>query len=56
MEGITRRVFLKRTMSGIGGVVLAKSLGPNISLAQPSADMSKVVVVEHHEATGRLCH
>jgi uncharacterized protein (DUF362 family) len=52
MESITRRVFLKRAVSGVGGVMLAKSLGPNVSgLAQPPADMSRVVVVEHSEAT-----
>ena len=51
IESITRRVFLKRTVSGVGGIMLAKSLGPNISLAQPSADMSRVVVVEHPDAT-----
>ncbi len=52
MESITRRVFLKRTISGVGGVVLAKSLGPNTSsLAQPPADMSRVVVVQHSQAT-----
>jgi len=51
METITRRVFLKRTISGVGGVMLARSLGPNVSLAQPPADMNRVVVVEHHQAT-----
>ena len=52
MEPITRRVFLKRTITGVGGAMLAKSLGPNISSpAQPPADMSRVVVVEHSQAT-----
>lgn len=51
MESITRRVFLKRTIGGIGGVTLAGSLGPNMSLAQPNADMSRIVVVKHTEAT-----
>ncbi|MFC1718816.1 DUF362 domain-containing protein [Candidatus Poribacteria bacterium] len=51
MEVITRRVFLKRTVSGVGGIVLAKSLGA-VSVAQiPAADMSRVVVAEHHQAT-----
>jgi uncharacterized protein (DUF362 family) len=31
--------------------MLARSLGPNISLAQPPADMSRVVVTKHHQAT-----
>ena len=48
---ITRRDFLKRTASGVGGVVLAKYLGSGTSFAQPTADMSKVVVVKHSEAT-----
>ena len=51
MEPITRRVFLKRTMSSVGGVMLAKSFGPNIGLAQPPADMSRIVVTKHHQAT-----
>jgi len=52
MESITRRVFLKRAASGAGGVILAKSLGSDIGLAQaPPADMSRVVIVEHTEAT-----
>jgi uncharacterized protein (DUF362 family) len=51
MEPITRRVFLKRAISGIGGVTLASTFGPNISLAQPNADMSRIVVVKHTEAT-----
>ncbi len=51
MKPITRRVFLKRTISGIGGVTLASTFGPNISLAQPNADMSRIVVVKHTEAT-----
>ncbi len=51
MGAITRRVFLKRTISSVGGVMLAKSFGPSIGLAQAPADMSRVVVVEHPEAT-----
>jgi hypothetical protein len=52
MKPVTRRVFLKRAVSGVGGIMLAKSLGPNVSLAQqPPADMSRVVVAEHTEAT-----
>jgi uncharacterized protein (DUF362 family) len=51
MEPITRRVFLKRTISCIGGVTLAGSFGPNMGLAQPDDDMSRVVVVKHTEAT-----
>ena len=51
MEPITRRVFLKRTISGVGGLILAKSLGTNISPGRPSADMSRVVVAKHPEAT-----
>jgi uncharacterized protein (DUF362 family) len=51
MEPITRRVFLKRAISGIGGVTLAGTFGPNMSLAQPDADMSRIVVVKHTEAT-----
>lgn len=51
MKHITRRVFLKQTIGGIGGAMLVKSLGSRISLAQPSADMSRVVIVEHSKAT-----
>ena len=52
METITRRVFLKRTVSGIGGIMLARAVGPGIGMAQqPPADVSRVVVVEHPEAT-----
>ena len=51
MKPITRRVFLKRTISGIGGVTLASTFGPNMSLAQLNADMSRVIVVKHTEAT-----
>jgi uncharacterized protein (DUF362 family) len=51
MEPITRRLFLKRAISGIGGVTLASTFGTNISLAQPDADMSRIVVVKHTEAT-----
>jgi len=50
-RAITRRDFLKRTATGVGGVVLAKYLGSGTSFAQPTADMSKVVVVKHDEAT-----
>lgn len=50
-KNITRRSFLKQTLTGIGGIMLAKSLGSNIGLAQPSADMSRVVVVRHPGAT-----
>jgi uncharacterized protein (DUF362 family) len=51
MEPITRRIFLKRTIGGVSGAILAKSLGPNISLAQPPVDMSRVVIAEHPKAT-----
>jgi uncharacterized protein (DUF362 family) len=51
MEAITRRNFLKQTAIGIGGLMLTKSLGTSIGLAQPPADTSRVVVVEHPEAT-----
>jgi uncharacterized protein (DUF362 family) len=51
MEPIRRRTFLKRTISSVGGVMLAKSFGPRISLAQQPGDMSRVVVAEHHQAT-----
>jgi uncharacterized protein (DUF362 family) len=51
MEPIRRRIFLKRIISSVGGVMLAKSFGPRISLAQQPGDMSRVVVAEHHQAT-----
>jgi len=51
MGAITRRVFLKRTISSVGGIMLAKSFGPSVGLAQLPGDMSRVVVVEHSEAT-----
>ena len=51
LAAITRRDFLKRTTIGVGGVVLAKYLGRGTSFAQPTADMSRVVVVKHDEAT-----
>jgi len=51
MEPITRRDFLKRTAIGVGGLMLAKSLGTSIGLAQLPADTSRVVIVEHPEAT-----
>jgi uncharacterized protein (DUF362 family) len=51
MEAITRRIFLKRTISSVGGVVLAKSIGSNISLAQAPGDMSRAVVVRCPGAT-----
>jgi uncharacterized protein (DUF362 family) len=51
MGYITRRDFLKQTASGIGGVLLAESLGHSISFAQSPADMSRVVVIRHHQAT-----
>ncbi len=52
MEPVTRRIFLKRAVRGVGGIMLAKSLGSNVSLAQqPPAEMSRVVVAEHTEAT-----
>ncbi|HIE30314.1 TPA: DUF362 domain-containing protein, partial [Candidatus Poribacteria bacterium] len=50
-ESITRRDFLKRSLTGIGGVMLAESLGSNIGLGRPLADMSRVVVARHPEAT-----
>ena len=51
IEPITRRDFLKLTLTSIGGVMLAESLGSNIGLGRPLADMSRVVVVRHPEAT-----
>ncbi len=51
MELIKRRDFLKRTATGISGLMLAKSLGTGAGLAQPSANVSSVVVAEHPEAT-----
>ena len=52
MKPVTRRVFLKQALSGVGAVMLAKSLGPSVSLAQqPPAEMSRAVVAEHTEAT-----
>ncbi len=50
-HAITRRDFLKRTATGVGGVMLSKYLGRGTSFAQPNADMSRVVVVKHSEAT-----
>ena len=55
MEAITRRVFLKRAISGVGGIVLTKSLVNNMSLAQPPADMSTAVAaVETHNVNRRF--
>ena len=51
MEPITRRDFLKRTLTGIGGIMLAESLGSNIGLTQAADMSSKVVIARHHEAT-----
>ena len=52
MKSITRRKFLKQTVGGATGIILAGSLGSSISLGQqPPADMSRVVVAEHPEAT-----
>jgi uncharacterized protein (DUF362 family) len=50
MEPITRRNFLKQTLIGVGGAMLAESLSLNIGLAQAD-DKSRVVVVRHPEAT-----
>ncbi|HGE70407.1 TPA: DUF362 domain-containing protein [Candidatus Poribacteria bacterium] len=52
MEAITRRVFLKQVVVGVGGVVLARSFGTKISSAQtPVEGLSKVVIAHHPEAT-----
>lgn len=51
MGTITRRVFLKRTISGLGGVILARSLGPEVGLAQAPGDMSRVIVARCPGAT-----
>ena len=51
MGNITRRDFLKRTMTGIGSVMLVKAFDSNTGLAQAPADMSRVVVVRHPKAT-----
>lgn len=52
MRAITRRCFLKQVICGVGGVVLAKSLGNQVSLAQaPIEGLSKVVITHHQEAT-----
>ena len=51
MEPITRRIFLKRTIGGVGGIVLTNSLANSISSAQPLADMSRVVVATANDLT-----
>jgi hypothetical protein len=51
MKAITRRVFLKRTISGVSSVMLAKSFGSSVSLAQPPDNVSKVVVARCPGAT-----
>jgi len=51
MKRIKRRDFIKQAASGIGSVLLAKSLRSNVSLAQTPSDMSRVVVVKHPGAT-----
>ena len=52
MKTITRRVFLKQTIIGAGGLVLAKSFGDHISIAQmPPDDISRVIVASHPGAT-----
>lgn len=51
MEVITRRVFLKKTIGGMGSVLLARSFISNMSLAQLPADKSRIVIAEHPEAT-----
>ena len=51
MERIKRRDFIKQAASGVGSVLLAQSLSSNVSLAQTSSDMSRVVVVKHPDST-----
>lgn len=51
MEAITRRVFLKRTIGGVGGVILAGSLGHNTSLAHAPGDVCRIVAVRCPGAT-----
>jgi hypothetical protein len=49
MGFITRRDFLRRTIGGVGGVMLAKSLGSSIGTAQPPADTSGEVIIVKKE-------
>lgn len=52
MQAVTRRIFLKQTIIGAGGFILARSFGDHISLAQmPPDDVSRVVVVKHPDVT-----
>ena len=51
MKHITRRDFLRQTISGVGSFMLVSSLGSGKSLAQTSDGMSRVVVTTHPEAT-----
>lgn len=52
METITRRVFLKRAISSVGGVIIAGSVGSRLGMTQDqAANMSKVIIAKHQEAT-----
>ncbi len=43
IEPITRRSFLKRTLTGIGGIMLAGPFSSNINMAQPQPSADKTV-------------